>query len=370
MKRDFRHKAVRVALPLAGLGAFAAVLSGCGGASTNNTQIIATPDSGPVIYGVNALALSSGALTTGETSSLVFTPAGGAQTVALVGAINYKTTGGAGPLPTYKASFPATGTSDAGVPLGFGAGGLYFNSTTAVSAVPTTAGNIVFGVYVSPPVKNSAPVDINPSSIVLTSPESPSFSLPIVFDPNFGAGANVSQTQYKTAPFALPAFMQTTGLHDLKASIADVAGQSSTTDFAVPVVAPTDVALFLQSINVLVPAVAATAATPAKPATVVNTAINPGDTVTIDGGKGIGVYPTGYTGTLADAQGTVVLFTTPGTHTVTETDPTGKTVVQNETFTLASTTAGTTILSPPTPDGAPTGAIAKVIHAAKRIIQH
>lgn len=368
MKRYFRHNFVWVALPLAGLGAFAAVLSGCGGASSNNTQIIATPDSGPVIYGINALAQSSGALTSGETSSLVFTSNGGAQTSAVVGAINYKTTGGAGPLPTYKAAFPATGTSDAGVPLGFAAGGLYFNSTTPVSAVPTTAGNIVFGVYVSPPAKNSRPVDINTSSIILTSPESPSFSLPLVFDPNFGAGANVSQTQYKTAPFALPAFMQTTGLHDLKASIADVAGQSSTTDFAVPVVAPTDVALFLQSINVLVPAVAATATTPAKPATVVNTAITAGDTVTIDGGKGIGVYPAGYTGTLADAQGTVVLFVTPGTHTVTETNSKG--TVQTETFTLASTTAGTIILVPPTPDGAPTGAIAKVIHAAKSLIKH
>lgn len=375
MKKQTLKKSLRAAVPLASLGTLAVLLSGCGGASNNNTQVVATPDSGPVIYGVNALALDTGVTTTGETSSLTFTTtttsAAGVVTPvmqsAIVGAINYKTVSGNGPLPAYKSTFPATGTSDAGVPLGFAPGGSYFNNTAAVSGVPSTATNLVFGIYVSPPVKNGSPVDINPSSIVLTSPESASFSLPIVFDPNFGTTTtNVSPTQYKTAPFAIPAFMQTTGLHDLKASIADVAGQSSTTDFAVPVVAPTDVALFLQSINVLVPATT----TPVAAASVTNTAITPGDTVTIDGGKGIGVYPAGYTGTLADEQGTVFLFTTPGTHTVVETDPKGV-VVQTETFTLdPKTTPGTTLLAPPTPDGAPAAALVKRVIRARRAIKH
>ena len=227
MKIDFKNKYARIALPLTGLGAFAAVLSGCGGATTSNSPIVATPDSGPVIYGINALAQSTGAVTSGETSSLTFTPSGGTLTGAIVGAVTYKTLSGAGALPAYKSVFPASGTSDAGVPLGFAPGGFYFNTTTTVSAVPTaSAGNLVFGVYVSQGAKGGSLVDINPSSIVLTSPEAAAFSQPIVFDPN-SANGTISLTQYKTAPFAVPAFMQTTGLHDLRATIADTASQSA-----------------------------------------------------------------------------------------------------------------------------------------------
>jgi len=364
---------LRASLPLAGLGIVAAALSGCGGATSGGATAIPTPDSGPVLYGINALAARSGSVTAGETSGLSFTPAGGTLEGAIVGAFAYNTVNGAGPLPSYVSSFPNAGGKTAGVPLGFpqSGGSFYYNSAAQATALPTNfTGNITFGVYASQGAKGGSLVDINPASIVLTSSESPTFSAPMIFDPNFGTDG-ISQSQYKTAPFTVPAFMQTTGLHDLHATIADTAGQSSTTDFAVATVDPTSVALFLQSINVLVPAVAATATTLAKPATVVNTAINPGDLVTIDGGAGTGVYPAGYTPTVADAQGTVVLFAKPGTHTVTETDPTGKTTVQTETFTLASTTAGTSLLNPPTPDGAPAGSARPLVThpAAKSAIK-
>lgn len=373
MTRNTLNKRARVALPLVGLGALAAVLSGCGGATSGGGASIATPDSGPVVYGINALALSSGATTQGETSGIAFnassTDAKGNVTTTptgvFVGAFAYKTVAGAGPLPAYQAAFPNSGPTTAGIPLGFTPSGssFYYGSSAGVAALPTNyAGALTFGVYASQGARGGNLVPINPSSIVLTSPEAPSFSLPLTFDPTFGSGV-LAQTQYKGTTTGVPAFLQTTGLHDLRATIADTAGQSSTTDFAVASVAPTDVALALPSITVLTPATATAAAA------LTNTPIAAGDTVTIDGGAGIGVYPTGYTGTLADAQGTVVLFTTPGTHTLTETTSKG-TVVQTETFTLAATTAGTTLLGPPTPDGAPTGAIVKKVVRARRLIKH
>lgn len=370
LKRQILNKrALRAGLPLAGLGAVAAALSGCGGATQNGANITATHDSGPVIYGINANANRS--IATQETSGLSFTTGTTTTSGAVIGVTSYITNKGPGPLFTYQSTYPngtlSNGvTSSPGLPLGFAVGASYFNvsSKIPIIAMPTNASNLIFGAYASASVVNNFPVDIVASSIVLTSSESPTFSLPLIFsDPTLNTGVLV-QPQYKSAPFAVPTFMQTTGLHDLRTTVADVDGNSSTTDFAVATVAPTDVALFLQSITVLVPAVAATATTPVKPATTVTTAINSGDLVTIDGGTGIGAYPTGYTPTVADGQGTVVLFTTPGTHTLTETDPKGK-VVQTETFTLGATTAGTTLLTPPAPDGAPAASARPlVIHPA------
>lgn len=366
MTRQMINKSTLRFLPLLGVGAVAAALSGCGGASTSSgAASVATPNSGPVIYGVNALALASGGATTGETSGLSFTPTEGTTDGAIVGAFAYKTTNGAGPLPAYQADFPNGVSSDgvvssAGVPLGFAPEGSYYGTSAAVAALPTNyTGTLTFGAYISTGALNTKPVDLNTSSVVLTSSEDPTFTEPLTFDPNFGTGV-LAQTQYKTAAFPMPAFLQTTGLHDLHTTVADVAGQSSTTDFVVATVAPTNVALFLQSLTVLTPATATAAAT------TTTTAIAPGDTVTIDGGAGVGVYPAGYTPEIADAQGSVVLFTAPGTHTVTETDPTGA-LVQTETFTLDPTTAGTTILTPPNPDGAPAASARPlVIHPAAR----
>lgn len=366
-KKYAGHKQARLALPLVSLGAAVAALSGCGGPSTNVGGAGApTQDSGPVVYGLQAAAVATGATDQGETSGLTFnvtTTSGTTSTTTATGALvagtKYTTLTGAGPLPIYRTTFST------GIPLGFAPGGAYFNVSSPVAAVPTNyTGSLVFGAYVSTGVQKSLSVNLNTSSIILTSPEAPGFSVPLAFDPTFGSGV-LSQAEYKTAPFALPAFMQTTGLHSLHTTIADVGNpvQSSATDFVVATVAPTAVALFLQSLTALTPATATAAAK------LTTTAIAAGDTVTLDGGSGIGVYPTGYTGTLADAQGTVVLFTTPGTHTLTETDSTGKTV-QTETFTLGTDTAGTTILTPPTPDNAPTGAIAKVVRAAKRTVTH
>ncbi len=374
LKRHLPNKrALRAVLPFAGFGIAAAAFTGCGGATQNGANLSPTQNSGPVIYGVNANANRQ--IESQETSGLSFTTGTTATNGAVIGVTSYVTTHGPGPLFTYQSAYPngvlSNGvTSSPGVPLGFAAGAAYFNATSTipVAAVPTNyAGSLTFGAYASSGIVNNLSVDIIPSSIVLTSSESTTFSQPLTFigAGNIGTGV-LAQTQYQSAPFPIPPFMQTTGLHDLRTTIADVDGNSSTTDFAVATVDPASIALFLQSLTVIVPAVPAVGTTPPKPATLLTTAINPGDTVTIDGGKGTGVYPAGYTPTVADANGTVVLFTTPGTHTLTETDPTGKTIVQTEVSTLPASDAGTTLLNPPTPDNAPTGSIRVNRPAAKR----
>lgn len=363
-RHSLNKRALRAVLPLAGLGA-AAALSGCGGATTNVGGAAApTRDSGPAIYGNDADALSTGSLTQGETSGLSFTPSasGSAPFGVLTGAFAYKTVTGAGPLPVYQKAFPngtpSNGvTSSPGVPLGFSPGGTYFNSSAPVEALPTnSAGTLIFGTYISTGVVNAHPVDLNQTSVVVTSSDAPTFSLPLTFDPNYETYV-LPQLAYKTAPFAIPAFMQTSGLHDLHTTVSDLASQTSTTDFVVATVAPTDVALFFQSFD--------TGTVDSNKNEVFN-AITPGDTVTVDGGAGIGVYPAGYTPTIADAAGTVALFTTPGTHTLTETNAKG--TVQTSTFTLSASTAGTTGFSVP-PPGATITAAALRSHVPHSIVK-
>ena len=327
------------AVPLAGLGAaLAAALSGCGGATTSTSSFVATPDSSPVIYGLGAQAILGPAGVYNETSGLAYTDSGsGTQIGVLTAATAFKTDHGPGPIPVYLKSF-----APAGIPLGFAVTGTYITGANAVALPTASAGAVVFRVYVSPGAIGGNSVNINTSSLVLTSSEAPAFSQPLTFDlAGIGVGP-LGQGQYTTGTFALPATLATSGVHNLHAVVADTAGQQTETDFGVAVVAPADVCLFLQSLTANVPATATAAATTKT------TAITTGDTVTIDGGKGTGIYPAGATPTIADAQGTVVLFTQPGTHTLTETSAKGV-VVQTETFTLPTSTAGTTIESPPTP---------------------
>ena len=346
-----RH-AIRI-IPLAGVGVtLAAILSGCGGATSGGAAGVATPDSSPVIYGLNAQAAVGGTL--GETSGLGYTGSAG-QVGVLTAATAYKTDSGPGPLPVYQKGFAA------GIPLGFATAGTFITGPVGAALPTTAAGAVVFRAYISTGAKGGNQIDLNTGSVVLTSSEVPSFSQPLTFDSaGIGNGA-LGEGQYTTGTFALPAALATTGLHNLHTVISDVAGQKSETDFAFAEVDPGSVALFFQNFTVAVPATATAAAT------TMASAITAGDTVTIDGGAGTGTYPTGFAATTADAQGTVVLFTTPGTHTVTETSSKG-TVVQTSTFTIASTAAGTTIFDVPVTTA--TTASAVPAHVIKRAVKH
>jgi len=298
---------------LAALGASAAaVLTGCGGASNNASP---APAATPTIYGVNP---ATGATGSGLQSS-------DAKTGYLTAALS----------TTAKA---LEGT----IPLGFAAGGLNADAKTVAVAVPVGQTGVAFRTLIANGNAGNGISAIIPSSVVLTSSEVTGFSQPLTFD---GAGVTLNDGQYTTAAFTLP--FTTSGIHQFTAAVADAAGQNTTTTLGVAVVAPADVALFLQSFTIAVPATATAAATTKTKA------IAAGDTVTVDGGTGTGVYPTGYAPTVADAQGTVVLFTTPGTHTVTEMK--GTTVVQTATFTIDPKLAGTTLVGVPVNVPATTG---------------
>ncbi len=339
-------RSLRAGLPLAGLGIAAAALSGCGGASTNTgAASVPTPNSGPVVYGVNALALESGANTQGETSGIAFTPSGSTAPVgAVIAATGYQTVTGAGPLPAYQATFPNAGGATAGVPLGFTSGGNYYNVSSPVAAIPTNyAGTLVFGAYISTGVKNTVPVDLNTSSVVLTSSEAPTFSQQLTFDPNFGSGV-LAQAQYKTAPFPMPAFLQTTGLHNLHTTISDVAGQTSTTDFSVLALAPTDSAA-LVTVN-FTNASSQTVGVGGAIATITNPLPNIAAYKDYSAPTGAAALP--LTTSYADAQGVVLLFAAPGTQTVTATgiDPfDGKTPVSGSVQVALTAGAVTTTAS-------------------------
>lgn len=335
----FNKQALRAVLPLVGLGVVAAAISGCGGASTNNNPIVATPDSGPVIYGQSALAIINGSTIQGETSGLTFTPDSGKAEAALVAATGYKTVAGSGPLPSYQASFPPIG-----IPTGFSPGGAYYNNATSIvnAAVPTTyAGNLVFGAYISTGVRSGLPVDLNTGSVVLTSSESSTFSEQLAFDPTFGSGV-LAQSQYKTAAFPLPAFMQTTGLHNLHASVSDVDGQSSATDFSVVSLAPADSAA-LVTVNFTN---SSKQTAPVAGAVATITGALPSVAAYKDSAAPTGADALPITTSYADAQGSVLLFAAPGPQTVTVTgiDPfDGKTAVSGTVqITLVAGQANTT----------------------------
>ena len=302
---------------LAALGASAAIfLSGCGGSTSNAGP---APAATPTIYGVNP---NTGATGSGLQSA-------DAKTGYLTAALS-------------STAKPLEGA----VPFGFPAGGFESDGATASAAAPTGA-SVTFRALIANGNAGNGISAIVPSSVVLTSPEVTGFSQPLTFDSS-GVANVPNDGQYASAAFSLP--FTTAGIHQFTAAVSDASGQSTTTTFGVAVTVPADVTLFLQSFDT------GTMNTKTPPAEVFK-AITAGDTVTIDGGAGLGVYPTGYAATTADAQGTVVLFTTPGTHTVTETS--GTTVVQTATFTLPATAAGTTIYAVPAPAATTTASVSK-----------
>ena len=301
LKRYFFNKqALRAFLPLAGLGIAAAALSGCGGATTSTGTLSApTPNSGPVIYGQNALAAVTGATTQGETSGLGYVnPAGGAVAGIITGATNYMTDSGAGPLPAYATSFAD------GIPIGFDTLGGYYNSTAASALLTTEISSVVFRAYISTGALNTKPVDLNTSSVVLTSSEAPGFSQPLTFD-SAGIGVGqLGQGQYTTGTFALPAVFATTGLHSVTASVADVAGQKSHTDFDFVELAPTDSGVLFPLGSATVPA-----GEPANSTATINT-VAATITNAVTGAR---------TRVVMDDTNTFILFAAPGSQTLTVT---------------------------------------------------
>lgn len=299
------------AVPLAGLGAvLAAVLSGCGGATTGGSLGVATPDSSPVVYGLNAQAAINGTLQ--QASGLAYGN-GASQAGVLTAATGYKTDSGPGPLPTFQKNFST------GIPLGFAPDGSYVSSVSG-QALPTASANaVVFRAYISTGAKGGNSIDLNTGSVVLTSSEAPAFSQPLAFDKaGIGTGP-LGQGQYTTGTFALPAALTTTGLHNLHTVVADVAGQKSETDFSFVEVGPADAALFAANITA-----------DGQTGTPKSAAIGTGDVGELDNpttGAAV-VSPGAKQQTVADAQGVIVLFAPAGQYIFKTTSADGKTVTK------------------------------------------
>lgn len=342
------HKKQNLILGIGALGAAAVLLGGCGGSSFQKNTFGNYTNTLPAAFGLEPSAASSNLQQNPSFTETSGLGSADGQTAFLTAASDFATLAAPdGALLNVNADPNATGK----VPLGFASGGTFISGTAVPSAVQTGT-SVVFRAAIANGVSSNNTPTITTVSLTSTDPEAAALgTLPLTFnDPKGGVLANgtyVTGTGGTPTPFALP--FKTSGIHTLVTTVSDDAGRQTATTFAIPVVTPANVALFLQ--NVIADGQTGTP----KP-----TAIATGDTVTIDGGAGLGVYPaTGYnaaTGkpsapTLADPQGTVIFFVTPGTHTIVDTNVTpatakaaAVTTVTTQTLTVAATAAGTTII--------------------------
>jgi len=349
------HSLFSLGLGVIGAGT-ALLLNGCGGSSFEKTTYGTYQNALPAAYGIEATAANgniSGPLGGPffyETSGLSSADGSKAYLTAATDFAALKNPNGATLLSGVDPA--ATGK----VPLGFsgtagtqGSAGDYIDANTAISpAVPSAVApgaSVVFRAAISNGISSSTrsaiPITYNGVSLSSSDPQWTLGSLPLTFNYNktgpfanatYVTGTPVSSGQGTLTPFAVP--FTTTGLHTVVLTVSDDAGQQTATTFAIPVVAASDVALLLQNID--------TGTQDAKKNEVFNP-ISAGDTVTVDGGPGTGVYPAGYKPTTADAQGTVILFVPAGAHSIVYTSADKKT-----TFTQAlaadALKAGTTFI--------------------------
>ena len=355
-----------------GLGAVSAalLLNGCGGSSFSKNSYGTYQNAVPASYGIEATAANPnlsgpvGGPFFYETSGLgsadgskAFLTA--ATDFAILKNPNSATLlGGVDPNSTGKVPLGFSGTP--GTP---GSAGDYIDANTVTTpAVPSAVApgtSVVFRAAISNGISSSTrsivPITYNGVSLSSTDPQWTLGTLPMTFNytktgpfanATYVTGTPVSSGQGTPTPFTLP--FTTTGIHTVILTVSDDGGQQTATTFSIPVVTSANIALLLQNI---IPDSSVTAAAPKGTAQ----AIAPGDVVTIDGGPGIGTYPTtGYnaaTGkpsapTTADAQGTVSLFTTPAQHVITDTstDAKGNVTTTTQTIPASALTAGGTFI--------------------------
>lgn len=337
--RHHRHRSTFTS-SLCALGAGAALLlGGCGGGSFQTKTFGPPTPAGPAAYGLQgtaanpAITLQTGGPFFVEVSGLGSPDGGQAY---LTAASDFKIVSGAGPLSDVDPN--KTGK----VPLGFSTGGLYIDSLTGGGKFVTPAAAppgtpVVFRAAVSNGISadgKSIPIKFNGVSLSSTDPEWTLGTLPMTFNfTNKGPLANgtyvtgrpVSSGNGAPVPFSLP--FTTTGLHSLTVSVTDEAGQQTQTTYSVPVARPSDVTVFAQTID--------TGAK--KDGKGVFQQLAAGDKVAI-------TSPVAGTTSeaVADAQGTVILFTSPGSQTLTYTSADGKTTY-SQTLDLSGA-AGTTVI--------------------------
>lgn len=342
------------------LGAAALLLSGCGGNSFSKNTFGNYAETLPAVYGLDPIAINPAATglstPTGFELSGLGSPDG--KTAYLTAATAFTVVQNPGGTASLPVNVNTVTSGAPQLPYGFSTGGVYINAA-AGSGVPAaavlTGTSVTFRAALANGVASNNTPAISTATLTSTDPQWTLGTLPMTFN-NVGSGplANgtyVTGTNGTPTPFTLPF---TEGIHSVVVTVTDAAGRATATTFAIPVSAPSSVTLFLQSFTVVTAAVAATSTTPAVPATTSQNPITPGDLVSLDGG----------TAQTADAQGTVIFFTTPGTHTITEKSADGATTVQTATFSLPLTdakgvvtggTPGTTVYGVPADNGTGSG---------------
>jgi hypothetical protein len=364
----------------AGLGAAGAalLLSGCGGGSFSKNSFGTYQNAVPAAYGIEGTA--SNVNISGPLGGPYFYETSGigsadGKTAYLTAASDFTIVQN----PNNATLLTGVDPNGSGkVPLGFsgtiggtGTAGSYIDANTAaVPAIPLAVApgaSVVFRAAISNGVSSSTqstvPITYNGVSLSSTDPQWTLGTLPLTFNylkvgpfanATYGTGTPAQTDQGTLTPFIIP--FTTSGIHTVNLTVADDGGQQTTTAFAVPVVTSTNVALLLQNMDT---------GTKDSKGNAVYQSITAGDTVTIDGGAGIGYYPaTGYNfaqgdaakisrPTIADPQGSVIFFVTPGTYTIVDTTviPATKTAaattaVISEIITVPATAAGTTIIDP------------------------
>lgn len=341
------------------LGAATLLLSGCGGNSFSTQTFGTRLGLLPAVYGLDPVAANAIAQQNPLTYELSGLSSPDGKTAFLTSATAFTIV-----TNPDKAGLPANvdiNGDPAGSPFftyGFPAGGQFIDAAAGggiPAAAIQTGASVTFRAALANGSLGDTTTTIVGATLTSTDPQWKLGTLPMTFN-NVGTGP-LSSATYVTgtggtpAPFTLP-FTQ--GLHTVVATVTDSAGRVTSTTFSIPVAAATSVTLAAQSFTVAVPAKGTVAATTAA------SAITAGNTVTLDK----------ETGVTADDQGTAILFTTPGTHTLTETDAKGN-VVQTSTFTLDTTTAGTTVYAVPvTTAPAATPAVVIARHRQARALKH
>lgn len=364
----------------AGLAAAGAafLLNGCGGGSFSKNSFGTYQNAVPAAYGIEGTA-SNGNIS-GPLGGPFFYETSGigsadGKTAYLTTASDFAILQNPNKATLLTGVDPnGTGT----VPLGFsgttgitGTAGSYIDANTAASpAIPSAVApgaSVVFRAAISNGVSSSTqstvPITYNGVSLSSTDPQWTLGTLPLTFNylktgpfanATYATGTPVQTDQGTPIPFTIP--FTSTGIHTVVLTVSDDGGQQTATTFAIPVVASTDVALLIQNMDT---------GTKDGKGNAVFQSITAGDTVTVDGGAGIGFYPaTGYNftagdaakvsqPTIADTQGSVIFFVTPGTHTIVDTTVIPKTktaaaqtIVTTETISVSAAAAGTTIVDP------------------------
>ncbi len=346
---------------IAMLGA-AALLAGCGGSSLSNQNLGTRPNTLPYIYGLEPVAYYGAANNIGAQAAIEgsgFQAATGGQAF-ITGDTSFTATTPVGAKLPVNVDPNTTGS----LPTVFSTGGHYVdaNPNNSTAAAPVTALPAGTSVYFRAAIANgysgsgASPITgatLTSTDASLASVAGLSAGLPMGLNPVNGAFSNATYSTGTTGtpvPFTIPASTPA-GLHTVAATVTDAAGRVTSTTFIFPVVTPATVCLFAQNIT-------ADGQTPTSKSPLVVTPIVAGDTVTIDGGTGTGTYPANYPNptkptdpTQPDAQGTVVFFIAPGTHTLVDSHPVAAVPASGTTPAVPATTVVTTqTLTIPTTD--------------------